>query len=408
MSDDTDSETSLGVTDDWRRGSAVISRRGFLAAGAAASAASLVGCLGGGGDGSTPTTTGDEPEPPWTTDDLAAQVEEGTTLTIYSGAGERNTWESFVEVLNDEFGVGLEPNVVTAGGTEISQRFIQERQADEDTADLCTAFPDIRNQIYEDGESVAQDYFEWDIDQKFWFSEELEDYFTTKWGASLYNGGASLVMPVNEQIFEEQGLEIPSTYNDLLDDQYEGLSMGALTDPVSDQLGWVIGYHAAQTDMEPMEWIETFMDHFEVSGYNSHSNAGRSVAEGNEAFMVYNFPWTIAELVTNDEFSLVANFTQPTKWQTAEGLSYINKNAPHPWAARFALSAALEPPVQKRLINDVPAITIARTELDLSGIDIGPYAQQRLEAELDPVDFWENEEYTQTGLEAIESDAYKI
>lgn len=396
-------------TSEWRlAGTRSTSRRTFLATGAAISAATLGGCLGGSVSEGSETTTSGDPETPWTTEELADKVEDGTELTIYAGAGSPSTWRSLINVINDEFGVDMTVSVVDAGGSQISQRFIQERQADEDTADLLTAATDLRNQIYKEGESKAKEYFEWDIDKKFWFSDELEDHFSLPWGASFYNGGASLAMPINTEIFEKKGLDVPANYNDLFDDQYEGLPMGVLTDPVADQLGWIIGYHAEQKGMEPMEWIESLMDHFDVSGYAHHSNGGRAVAEGKEALMIYNFPWTIAELVQDPEFPLDPNFPEPTKWATSEGLTYINKNAPNPWAARLVLSASLEKPVQRKLVNEVPEITIARTDVDLSDVEMSSYARRRLNTELDPVDFWENQEYTEIGLEAVKSEAYEV
>ncbi|WP_436909102.1 transporter [Halosimplex marinum] len=387
---------------DGRRGRAGSpSRRAFLATGAAVSAASLVGCLGSGaGSGPATTTGGGEPEPPWTTDQLVDYVDDGTTVTIYAGSGEQPTWNGLVDVINDEFDAGLEADVVSAGGSQISQRIIQERQAGEDQADLVASATDIRNLIYEDGESVAEQYYEWDVDGNFWFGEQLEDYMTLPWGASAFNGGASSVMPVNREIFEERGLDIPTSYNDLFDDQYEGLELIIPTGPVTSQIGWIVGYHAEQTDMGNMEWMEAIVDHFEVTGYNSHSDGGRAVAQGKVPLMFYNFPWTIAELVS--EFPLMGNFVEPVKWNTFEGLFSINREAPHPWAARLVLSAMLEAPVQRRLINDVPNVTAARTDLDFSDVEMSDYARKRLTTETTPVGFWEGQEYTEIGQRAVE------
>ncbi|WP_436925052.1 transporter [Halosimplex amylolyticum] len=390
-----------GTTGQRRSARRATSRRAFLATGAVVSTASLVGCLGGSSAGSAGTpTTGSEPDTPWTTDELVDYVDDGTTVTIYAGSGEQPTWNSLVDVINDEFDAGLEADVVTAGGSQISQRIIQERQAEEDQADLVASATDIRNQIYEEGDSVAERYYEWDVDGNFWFSEDLEEYMTLPWGASAFNGGASSVMPINADIFEERGLDVPTSYNDLFDDQYEGMEMIIPTGPVTSQIGWIIGYHADQTDMDDMEWMRAIVDHFDVTGYNSHSDGGRAVGQGKVPIMFYNFPWTIAELV--EEFPLVGNFVEPVKWNTFEGLFSINSEAPHPWAARLVLSAMLEAPVQRRMIDEVPNVTAARTELDLSDVEMSDYARERLTTQTTPVGFWEGQEYTEIGQRAVE------
>lgn len=385
-------------TDDRR--SRPVSRRSVLATGAVLSTSALVGCLGGSTSGSGGNATETEPEQPWTTEALADYVEDGATLNVYAGSGDPDQWQTLFEVVNDEFDVSLDSDVFVSDGGTISQRVIQERQAGEDVADIVVSATDIRDRIHAEGRDVAREYYEWDIGSKFWFGEELEDYMTLPWGVSAINGGASSVMPLNEELFEERGLDYPTTYNDLLDDQYEGMTVLLPDYVVGSQIGWIIGQHAAQTDMSEMEWMQAMLDHLEFQGASSHSAGGRTVAEGNAPLMFYNFPWTISKLVA--EYPLRGHFVDGVKWNTFEGLFSINNEAPNPWAARFFASAVLEESVQRRILSDVGQLTPSRLELEYDTSSLDPYTRSRLEAELTPVTFSESADYTEVGNRAKE------
>ena len=110
------------------RGFRTPSRRTFVATGAALSGATVAGCLGGIGS----SNDGDGPEAPWTTEELADHIDDGSTITIYAGTGDSDQWYDLIEVINDEFGTSLEGDVFAGNGGDVSQRFLQEKQADND------------------------------------------------------------------------------------------------------------------------------------------------------------------------------------------------------------------------------------------------------------------------------------
>jgi len=371
------------------------SRRGFLASGAAVSAAALVGCLGGSSGG---TPTGEEPEKPWTTEDLAEFIDDDATLTIYAANGDRPTWNALVDVVNDEFGTSLGLEQYNAHAGAVSQRFMQEHQANSPKADVVTTANDITAQIRGDGMDVAERYYETGLDENFWFAEELDDAEVYSWMAHGLNGGAWSVMPISEDIFDERGLDYPETYNDLFDDQYEDLDVALPGYVVDNQVGWIMDFHAAETDMDSVEWMEALIDHLNFVGVESHSTGARSVAEGNTPMMFYNFPSTIQPLMGDSP--LRANFVDPvfgSAWKTE---LCINKNAPNPWVARYFVSAALEPAVQRRVATEVPQVAPGRMDLDYSSVEMSPYMEKRLDANAIEYSFEETTPYVETGQEA--------
>mgnify|MGYP000645746666 CR=1 FL=1 len=373
------------------------SRRAVIAGSGAVLAGSIAGCLGGGAGQSGATATGTDSDP-WTTEDLAAEVEDGTTVTVYAANGDRPTWKSLVEVINDEFDVTLELDQYNAHAGAVSQRFMQEHQAGSPKADVVTTANDITAQIREDGMSVAEEYYETGLDEDFWFAEELDDDEVYPWMAHALNGGAWSVMPISEDVFEERGLDYPDTYNDLFDDQYEGLEVALPGYIVDNQVGWIMDYHADETDMDTMEWMETLIDHLNFVGVESHSTGARAVAQGDTPMMFYNFPSTIQPLM--GEYPLRANIVDPvfgSAWKTE---LCINKNAPNPWAARFFVSATLEPAVQRRIATEVPQVAPGRTDLDYSSVDMSPYMEKRLNANAIAYTFEETDPFIETGQKA--------
>jgi ABC-type Fe3+ transport system substrate-binding protein len=381
------------------------SRRAFLATGAAVSVASLVGCSGG-------TTSGDEgPEPPWTTEELTEQIDDEGTVTIYAGTGDSDQWYQLIDVINDEFGTNIKGDVVASDGASISQRFIQERTAGEDKADIISTASNLRNQIKKEGKENAEDkyaeWFETDMDQNFWFAEELPEDRVMSFQVSGFNGGAGLCMPVSEDIFEEQGLDYPQTYNDLFDEQYEGLDIAFSSYVSAGQVGWITRYHADQRDMEYMDWINSLMDQFNVVGVNSHSAGTREIGKGNVALMLYNWPWAAAPFVKDPELAVRGHFTDPVKSDAIEGPMTINKNAPNPWMARFFISAMLEKPVQRRMLTDVTDQVPVRTDLDLSGIEVDAFTKKRLNADFETIGFWEAAKYAETGQKAVDAGIFE-
>ncbi len=396
------------------------SRRGFLATGVALSGAALAGCLGGeetessgqSTTGGTAGTTGSgEPQTPWTTEALADHIDDGKTLTIYAGTGDSQQWYDLIEVVNDEFGTSIEGNVFASDGATVSQRFIQERRAGEDKADFITTASNLRDKIKTEGNDagleLARDWFEWDLDQNFWFTDELPEKRVMSFQVSAFNGGAGICMPISEQVFEERGLDYPETYNDLFEDQYEGLDVAFSGYVSPEQVGWITRYHAAQTDMDPMEWITTLMDHLNVVGVDSHSAGTREVGKGNAAMMLYNWPWAAGPFVKDENLRVRGHFTSPVKADAMEGQVSLNKNAPNPWLARFFLSAMLEKSVQRRMLTDVTDQVPMRTDMDLSGVDIHPFTKKRLNAELFTIGFWEGAEFAETGQKAVDKGIFK-
>ncbi|WP_135364294.1 transporter [Halosimplex halophilum] len=416
--------------EDRRRRTGSPSRRAFLATGAAVSAASLVGCLGSGstatstpdaggeatsgGGGSTAgasATAAGEPEPPWTTDQLADYVDDGAEVTIYAGTGDSQQWYDLVDVINDEFGTSVEATVFASDGAAVSQRLLQERQAGEDKADVISVASNLRDRIKqkgrEEGTAYAKEWFEWGIDENFWFTDALPDKRVLPFLVSGFNGGAGVVLPVSTGTFDERGLDYPETYNDLFDDQYEGLEVAFSGYVSSGMIGWITRYHAAQTDMGEMEWIRSLMDRFEVVGVDSHSAGMREVGKGNAAMMLYNWPWAAAPFVRNEDLTVEGIFTDPAKRNATEGGLSINRNAPHPWVARYFVSAMLEKPVQRRILTDVTDQVPVRTDLDLSGIDVDPYTERRLNANLFPIGFWESAEYSTLGQKVVDTGMFE-
>ena len=369
-----------------------LSRRTMLATGATAASAALVGCLGGGSGSQS------GPEPPWTTDQLAETIDDGSTVTIYAANGDRPTWSSLVEVINDEFGTNITLEQYNANAGAVSQRFMQEQQANSTEADVITTANDVTALIREDGQSVAEEYYETGLDENFWFADALGENNVYPWMVKALNGGAWSVIPISEDVFDEQGLDYPESYNDLFDDQYEGLEVALPGYIVDNQIGWIIDYHAAETDMDNMEWMETLVDHLNFVGVESHSTGARSVAEGNTPMMFYNFPSTIQPLM--GEYPLHANFVDPVRGSTWKTELSIPANAPNPWVARFVVSATLEPAVQRRIVNEVPQVAPGRTDLDYAEQNPSDYMSERLNANTVDYTFEESSEFIEVGQQA--------
>jgi len=386
------------------------SRRAFLTTGAAVTLTAIAGCTGGGGD-STPTTTptsagSGDPEPPWTTADLAAQIDGTETLTIYAGTGDSQQWYDLIEVINDEFDTNIEGNVFASNGGKVSQRFVQERQAGEDKVDLLSNASDIQDEIKINGPEAARKYFEWDMDANFWFEDVLPAQRRLPFMIGAFNGGAGSCLPINEDMFSERGLDYPTTYNDLFDDQYEGLETLLPGYVVGGEVGWIIKHHAEQTDMSNMEWINTLADHLSFAGASSHTAAARNVAQGDAPMMFYNFPWVTSPFVS--EYPLRGHFVDPVKSNALAGPLSINKNAPKPWVARFFVSAMLEEPVQRRMINEVTDQVPVRLDLDYSPQEPDPFTSKRLNTETELIGFYDGAQYSEVGQKAKDDGAFEV
>lgn len=379
-------------------------RRGALLAGGTAALTSLAGCSGLLGSNSSSDDPGTEtsvaPEAPWTTEELADYVEDGSTLTIYAGAGTPQAWENLVAVVNDEFGTNLEPSVTVSDGGQIAQKIIQERQADRDQADVISQGSDLYDRLHEKGREAVGKYYEVGFDENYWFNDVLDDVQTESWYVSAYNGGPSTAMAINPEVFDEMGLDIPQTWNDLFDDQYEGVETYLASYVVANRIGWIINHHAEARGMEPMNWMEEMYNHLDFSGIESHTRGARAVGQGEAPFMFYNFPWTI-QRVAND-FPVEIHFPDGIQALMSSGHLAINNQAPNSWAARFFVSAVVEESVQRRMVHDAGELAPGRLDLDYSAEDPDPYMQQLLSADVTRVSFWDEREHTLTGEQAIE------
>lgn len=389
-----DSQSQRGDSDDRRpaatSGRQKVSRRAVLATGAAVTATSLTGCLGGAGTATgTPT-----PEQPWTTEELAEFVDADAEITIYAGSGDDQQWYDLVDVMNDEFGTDISANVFASNGEDVSQRIVQERQADDDKWDVCSAASELTDRVATEGEDVAEKYFEWDLDTNFWFADEVTDERLMPFQLGAFNGGASSVMNVNATVFEEQGLSYPDSYNDLFDDAFAGVETVFPDFIVGKELGWIAKFHADERGMDPVEWFRALRDHLEFVGAGGYGPAVRSVAQGDGAIDFHNFPWFASSFIEKYD-SLDGVFVDPVKEEAFGGDLQINNQAPNPWVARFFASAIFEEPVQRRMLTDVTDQVPARLDiLDIESMDLDPYTERRLTTETDLVGFYETDEYT--------------
>ncbi|AUX08035.1 sugar ABC transporter substrate-binding protein [Halalkaliarchaeum desulfuricum] len=375
------------------------SRRAVVAGGGAAALTALAGCtglLGTADDGETEEENA--PEPPWTTEELSEVVGDDPDFTIYAAAGTRDAWTQLVEVVNDEFGTSLDPDLYVSDGGDVAQRVIQERQADRDQADIISQGTALYDQIHEE-DMEAGDYYELGIDENFWFSEALPDEMTEPWYVSALNGGPSTCMAINADIFEERGLDYPDTWNDLLDEQYEGLETCFPSYVVPSRIGWIVRHHAEQLGMDDEEWLHEMMDHLDFKGVESHTRGAREVGQGNIPFMFYNFPWTVRQVI--DDLPVEIHYPDDIQALMSSGHLAINSEAPNPWAARFLLSAAVEVPVQRRILEDVDLFAPSRLDVDYSDLDVDPYYEELLNADVSLVTFEDEGEFTAVGERVI-------
>ncbi len=373
-------------------------------AGGAAALTTLSGCSGLLGssqaDDDPEGGSTEGPEQPWTTEELAEQVENGSTITIYAGAGTPQAWEDLVAVINDEFGTNLEPEVTVSDGGDIAQRIIQERQADRDHSDIITQASDLNDRIHQEGKDAIGKYYEVGLNEDYWFSDVLDDAQTEPWYVSTYNGGPSTAMAINPEVFEEEGLDIPENWNDLFEEQFAGVRTYLPSYIVANRMGWIIDHHANELDMDPMTWMEEMYAHLDFSGIESHTRGARAIGEGNAPFMFYNFPWTI-QRVAND-FPVEIHFPEGIQALMSSGHLAINNEAPNPWAARFFVSATVEEAVQRRMVHDAGELAPGRLDLDYTAEDPDPYMEQLLSADVTRVSFWDEREQTLIGEQAIE------
>lgn len=387
-----------------------LSRRAFVATGAALSVGALAGCSGGESESGNPS-----PDEAWTTDGLREEIDGDGTITIYAGTGDDTQWYDLLNVINDEFGTSLEANVFASDGGKVSQRFIQEREANNDQVDVLSSVSNVQDEIkttgMEDGKEAANDvasqYFEMGVDENFWFTDVLDGWNLLPFMVPGFNGGSKITFPYNKDIFDNQGADVPEEYGDLLDDQYEGMTMLVPGYVVRTYAGWAISKGASETDMGEMEWMDALRQNVEFKAASSHTTATREIANGNAAMMLYNFPNTV-EAVLSDSSALGGAFPSGGMWPASGGPLFINKNAPNPNAARFFVSAVLEEPVQKRILDEVYTQVPVRLDLDYSDIDANPYSRRRIEVESEKIGFYDTAQYTRVAQTATEEGKFDI
>ncbi len=407
---DGDRGAGGGPLESGRDHASRLSRRAFVATGAALSVGTLAGCSSGGSESGNPTT-----DEAWTTDGLAEEIDGDETITIYAGTGDDQQWYDLLNVINDEFGTSLEADVVASDGGTVSQRFIQEREANNEQVDVLSNVSNVQDEIkttgMEDGEEaandVAREYFEMGIDENFWFNDVLEDWHLLPFMAPAFNGGTNITFPYNKDIFDDQGVDVPEEYGDLLDDQYEGMTMLIPGYVVRTYAGWAISKGASETDMGEMEWMDALRENVEFKAASSHTTATREIANGNAAMMLYNFPNTVEAFIAGSP-ALGGAFPSGGMWPASAGPLFINKNAPSPDVARFFVSATLEEAVQKRMLGEVYTQVPVRLDLNYSDVDANSYSRSRIELESEKIGFYDTAQYTTVAQTAAEEGKFDI
>ncbi|WP_340100210.1 hypothetical protein [Salinibaculum salinum] len=403
-----DRAAESGPPESGRDHASGLSRRAFVATGAALSVGTFAGCSGGGSEPDNPST-----DEAWTTDGLLEEIDGDETITIYAGTGDDQQWYDLVDVINDEFGTSLGADVVASDGGTVSQRFIQEREANNEQVDVLSSVSNVQDEIkntgMEDGEEAANDvaseYFEMGVDENFWFKDVLEDWHLLPFMVPGFNGGTKITFPYNKDIFDDQGADVPEEYGDLLDDQYEGMTMLVPGYVVRTYAGWAISKGANETDMGEMEWMDALRENVEFKTASSHTSATREIANGNAAMMLYNFPNTVEAFIT-DSPALGAAFPSGGMWPASGGPLFINKNAPNPGVARFFVSAVLEEPVQKRILGEVYTQVPVRLDLDYSDVETNPYSRRRIEIDSEKIGFYDTAQYTTITQTALEEEKF--
>lgn len=388
-------------------------RRGILAAGGAVALGGAAGCLGRGG---SPDTDDTGLEKPWTTEALLTKLDENPSLTIYASTGDDQQWYDLVEVINDEFDTNIQADVFASYGSKVTQRFVQEHQADNHKADVLSTPSGLDERMRMKAEKadretaldIGRKYFEWDLHRNYWFTDVLTDVQKTPFYISAYNTGPGLALPINEETFDERGLPYPETYNDLFDDRFEGMSMAISKRYVStEQSGWIARVHAEKSGMDPVEWSEKLWDHLEFTGVSSHTAGARAVRDGDADMMLYNWPLVLDPFMGPDS-PLRGVFPEDVKSFMAGDPVCINRHAPNTWAARFFVSAMLEESVQRRLINEVTDQIPVRLDLDYAENDPDPYTHKRLNVDFNPVTFWESWDNVETGKKLADAGCFRF
>lgn len=362
-----------------------MSRRGLLAA-TGATLATLSGCSGKANTGSGGNKEGIET--PWTTEDLAekAKADESGKVVVYAGTGSFNPWDQIGEVIAEEY-PWFEIDGVAGKGGQISQRILQEHQSGESEVDIISQ----GDEIYSD-KDIRERLIKPNHDETYWFADDSEaSEYATPWFASALNGGPSVGIGINPVELENRGLDVPNSWNDLLEDQYKDVPVIFPQSPNTKRFGWIVSYHAEEMGMEPTEWFQAQADHLDLRIVSGHTTGARFLGQGDAPLMHHNYPWVVRRFV--DELNAKVHFPDPVPMFLSSGIVSEYVNAPHPWTARFFISVLMEDWVQKRIAKDVDEFGPGRVDIDYSGLGLGSYTERTLNTPISPIGFEEENKY---------------
>lgn len=373
-------------------------RRAILAGGTAVMGA-LAGCSGV--FGTSDSDSGYEgPSQPWTTEELATAAQESgqTSINIYTAAGEPKTWNEWESVIQEEYPWFEINTLVTGRGEKVTQRVVQEHQAGEVTADVAGEVPSLI-----DDRELRRNIFKRAYAEEYAIADTYPDAYTESF-VSVYNRGPSLSLPYNTQLLEERGLDLPSTYNDLLDDpQYEGMDMLIVQDPNMKRFGWIVNHHAEQKDMEPAEWLSELRDTLNFRIGSGHTQVARYLGTGEVApMMLYSYPWTVSKSEISG-LPITNHYVDNIPYFLSSGILGEVESGPNPWGARFFLSVSMEPFVQRALATEISTFTPERQDVDYSDLEMADSIETRVSlfGNMDNIDFEEEQTVAEIGSEAF-------
>lgn len=385
------------------------SKRAVLQASGATIAGALAGCSGQDGQddtaggGNDDDSDGDDgfPDSPWTTEQLAekAQEESETNITLYNAINAEEPWVAIGEVIQEEY-PWFELDVFASTGEAVGQRVSQEMQ----TGDLGGSVLNQGGPITKDKE-LANRVLKSGHNERYAIMNEVDHDFRPIFDNLLIAGinwGPSIAIGYNPEMLEELGLDLIQSYNDLFDDQYEGMSMLLPQGPNWTRLGWIATHHAEEMNMEPQEWVEALADHLNFEVAEGYTAAAKLLGSGEVApYVIQNYPWVVGRFA--DELPVDIYAPDENMKMVSSGMVAELAEAPNPWGARFLISVIQEPFVQKAMAtNRVPQVTPGRPDIDYSDVDMSESTEELLDARPEIVPFSRNFELVDIGEDAWE------
>lgn len=358
-------------------------------------ATALAGCVGFAGTDTSEGTDG--PEPPWTTEQLAPLAEEEIgddgALVLYAGTGDFKPWEQIGDILAQEY-PWFDIEGFAGRGGEVSQRVIQEHQAGRSEVDVVSQGDEL---LMDD--ELRTEIYPSTHDENYWFAHEasLEDY-SSPWFASPLNGGPSVALGINPIELEKRNLDVPDSWNDLLEPQYEDVPVIFPQEPNLKRFGWIVSYHAEQKGLEPAEWFEKQVEHLDLEIVSSHTPGARFLGQGVTPLMHHNYPWVLRRFV--EDLNVEVHFPDPVPMFLSSGIVTKYINSSNPWTARFFISVLMEEWVQKKIALEVDQFGPGRLDIDYSGIGLDEYTERTLAASVELIG-WEAEQKYKTLSEDV-------